>query len=116
MFESAVLTTAMSSMSIAVATQTTARVQRCVVVKVMAPGGRGEERGCRACSRPQAGSTSGESLVGLLATFHPKSAAADHRQAASSILEIPGVFLRICVLAWRRRRPVFRVQRHEKTH
>jgi len=31
--------------------------------------------------------------VGLLATFHPKSAAADHR-----------------------RRPVFRVQRHEKTH
>jgi hypothetical protein len=25
-------------------------------------------------------------------------------------------FLRVCVLAWRRRRPVFRAQRHEKTH
>ena len=31
-------------------------------------------------------------------------------------LEIPGVFLRVCVLAWRRRRPLFRLQRHEKTH
>jgi len=54
--------------------------------------------------------------VGPLATFHPKSATADHRQASSSTLEIPGGFLRVCVLAWRRRRPVFRAQRHEKTH
>jgi hypothetical protein len=41
--------------------------------------------------------------VGLAATFHPKSALADHRQAASSTLEIPEGFLRVCVLAWRRR-------------
>ena len=31
-------------------------------------------------------------------------------------LEIPGGFLRVCVLAWRRRRPVSRAQRHEQTH
>ena len=31
-------------------------------------------------------------------------------------LKYQGYFLRVCVLAWRRRRPVFRVQRHEKTH
>jgi hypothetical protein len=37
-----VLTTAMSSMSMAVAAQTTARVQRWVVVKVVSPGDRGE--------------------------------------------------------------------------
>ena len=54
--------------------------------------------------------------MGLPATFHPKSATADHRHASSSTLEIPEGFLRICVLAWRRRRPVFRVRRHEKTH
>ena len=42
MSESAVLTTAMSSMSIAVAAHTTARVQRCVEVKVEAPGDRGD--------------------------------------------------------------------------
>src|SRR3954452_19276690 len=42
MSESAVLTTAMSSMSIAVAAHTTVRVQRCVVVKV---GLRGVSRG-----------------------------------------------------------------------
>ncbi len=38
MSDSAVLTTAMSSMSMAVAAQTTARVQRWVVVKVGSPG------------------------------------------------------------------------------
>ena len=57
-----------------------------------------------------------EALVGLPATSHPESATADHRQASSSTLEIPGVFHRICVLAWRRRRPVFRARHHEKTH
>jgi hypothetical protein len=57
-----------------------------------------------------------EDLVGLLATFHPKSAVADHRDAASSTLEIPEGFLRVCVLAWRRRRPVIRAERHEKIH
>ena len=40
MSESAVLTTAMSSMSIAVAAHTTARVQRCVWVKVGLRGDR----------------------------------------------------------------------------
>jgi len=55
-------------------------------------------------------------LVGLLETFHPKSATADHRHAASSTLEIPERLLRVCVLAWRRRRPVFRAQRSETTH
>src|SRR5215210_5632985 len=45
MSDSAVLTTAMSSMSIAVATQTTARVQRWVVVTVVAPGDRGGGEG-----------------------------------------------------------------------
>src|SRR3954463_7287183 len=64
----------------------------------------------RTCDRVSVG------LVGLLATFHPKSATADHHRAAASTLEIPGVFLRGCVLARWRRRPVFRVQRHEKTH
>jgi hypothetical protein len=54
--------------------------------------------------------------VGLLAPFQPKSATADHRQASSSTFEIPEGFPQVCVLAWRRRRPVFRVQRHEKTH
>src|SRR4051794_29281965 len=34
-------------------------------------------------------------------------AAVDHRQAVSSTLEIPGGFLRVCVLAWRRRQPPF---------
>src|SRR3954462_1167269 len=64
----------------------------------------------RTCDRVSVG------LVGLRATVHTKSAAADHHRAASSTLEIPGVFLRACVLARWRRRPVFRVQRHEKTH
>src|SRR5215210_4210903 len=62
MSDSAVLTTAMSSMSIAVAAHTTARVQRWVVVTGVSPGGsKGEGR--TACSRPAAASTSGESLV-----------------------------------------------------
>jgi len=54
--------------------------------------------------------------VGLLATFHPRSATTDHRHAASSTLESPEEFLGFCVLAWRRRCPVFRAARHEKTH
>jgi len=37
--------------------------------------------------------------VGVLATFHPKSAVADHRHPSSSTLEIPEGFLRVCVLA-----------------
>ncbi len=49
-------------------------------------------------------------------TSHSKSAPADHRHASSSTLEIPGVFLQVCVLAWRRRRPVFRARHHEKDH
>jgi hypothetical protein len=40
----------------------------------------------------------------------------DHRQAASSTLEIPPGFLRVCVLAWRRRWPPFPAKRHEKNH
>src|SRR4051812_8678352 len=66
MLERAGLTTAMSSMSIAVATQTTARGPRWGGGTEVAPGDRGEERGRRACSRPAAGSTSGESLVDRL--------------------------------------------------
>ena len=46
----------------------------------------------------------------------PEIGAADHRRTLSSTLEIPGVFLRVCVLARRRQRPVFRAERHEKTH
>jgi glutamate racemase len=40
----------------------------------------------------------------------------DHRQAASSNLEIPEGFLRFCVLAWRRRWTPFPADRHEKDH
>jgi hypothetical protein len=43
-------------------------------------------------------------------------AAVDHRQAASSILEIPGGFLRICVLGSRRRWTPFPAAHHEKDH
>src|SRR4029453_8314120 len=39
------------------------------------------------------------------ANVAPEIPGADHRQAASSTLEIPGGFLRVCVLAWRRRHP-----------
>ena len=54
--------------------------------------------------------------VGLPATSHPKRRPPITARLCPRPLEIPGVFLRVCVLAWRRRRPVFRVQRHEKTH
>jgi hypothetical protein len=54
--------------------------------------------------------------VASLATLHPESAVADHRHASSSTLEIPEAFLRVCVLARRPRRPVFRAQRHKRTH
>jgi hypothetical protein len=40
----------------------------------------------------------------------------DHRQAASSTLEIPLGFLPVCVLAWRRRWTPFPADRHEKDH
>jgi hypothetical protein len=40
----------------------------------------------------------------------------DHRQAASSTLEIPEGFLRVCVRAWRRRWTPFPHERHEKDH
>jgi hypothetical protein len=57
-----------------------------------------------------------QQLVGLPATTRPRSAGADHRHASSSTLDMREVFLRVCVLAWRRRRPVSRTPRHEKTH
>src|SRR5215211_6578743 len=68
MSESAVFTTAMSSISIAVAAQTTARVQRWVVVKVVAPGSWGRKLG--ACWRPAAGRTAEEPLVGGYGSPH----------------------------------------------
>jgi hypothetical protein len=42
--------------------------------------------------------------------------AADHRLAASSTLEIPEGFLRICVLASRRRRPFENTTTHVRNH
>jgi hypothetical protein len=39
------------------------------------------------------------------ANVAPEIPGADHRQAASSTRGKPGVFLRVCVLAWRRRHP-----------
>jgi hypothetical protein len=46
----------------------------------------------------------------------PPGSAADHRLAASSTLEIPGGFLRICVLASRRQRPPRRAKAHGRKH
>jgi hypothetical protein len=40
----------------------------------------------------------------------------DHRQAVSSTLEMPAAFLRVCVLAWLRRRPPLPAERHEEDH
>jgi hypothetical protein len=49
----------------------------------------------------------------------------DHRQASGppacggrcpATLEMPEAFLRVCVLAWLRRRPPFPADRHEKDH
>ena len=57
-----------------------------------------------------------EKRLVALSTFHPKSATADHRHAASSDRARPPALHRSCVLAWRRRRPLFRVERHEKNH
>jgi len=42
--------------------------------------------------------------------------AADRRLAASSTLEIPEGFLRICVLASRRQRPFEDAATHERNH
>jgi len=44
------------------------------------------------------------------------AATADRRLAASSILEMPEAFLRICVLASRRQRPVKNAMTHERNH
>jgi hypothetical protein len=57
------------------------------------------------------GSSSGPSR-----NVRPEMTPIDHRQAASSTLEIPLGFLRVCVLAWRRRWTPFPVDRHEKDH
>jgi hypothetical protein len=40
----------------------------------------------------------------------------DHRQAASSTLEIRWDSFGVCVLAWRRRWTPFPADRHEKDH
>jgi hypothetical protein len=42
--------------------------------------------------------------------------AADRRLAASSTLEIPEGFLRVCVLARRRQRPPKNAETHEKNY
>src|SRR3954470_19688449 len=44
-------------------------------------------------------------ISGPPANVAPEIPGADHRQAASSTLEIPEGFLRVCVLACRRRHP-----------
>jgi hypothetical protein len=61
--------------------------------------------------------------VALPATFDRKMTSIDHRQAASSNLEIPEGFLRTNgfavgarVLAWWRRWTPFPPERHEKDH
>ena len=53
-------------------------------------------------------------VVGPPATLHPNAS----RSPPGGVLDPcnPKGFLRVCVHAWRRRRPVFRVQRHERTH
>jgi hypothetical protein len=54
--------------------------------------------------------------VAAHATFHPKSTTADHRHAAFSDRAIPPALHGSWVLARRRRRPLFRVERHERNH
>jgi hypothetical protein len=55
-------------------------------------------------------------LVAHPATIDPKCGPSITARRRPRPLEIPGGFLRVCVLAWRRRRPTFQADGYETDH